>query len=168
MSRSVSWNQNFRYPKHLSGNLAEQTQILKPFEKWFFDFVRENCDAKIMYHGCGRGDDVVGDLIETGVEALNPVQISAIKDLSELKRRYGRQISFWGGIDTQHVLTHRSPQNVETEVRRRILQLAPEGGYVLAAVHSMQPDVPAKNIVAMGDAAQKHGAYPMRTDLANM
>jgi uroporphyrinogen decarboxylase len=75
---------------------------------------------------------------------------------------FGEKVVFWGGIDTQRILPHGSVEQVEAEVRQRIKDLAPEGGFVLASVHNIQPDVPPQNIVAMAKAAKKFGKYPIQ------
>jgi uroporphyrinogen decarboxylase len=136
-------------------------RLLKPTYQRYFDFVKSKTPAKILFHSCGRINDLIDDLAETGVDILNPVQVTAIGDTAELKACYGGKMVFWGGIDTQHVLPHGSAEEVEEEVIRRIRDMAPGGGYVLAAVHAIQPDVPPENIVAMAKAAKKYGRYPI-------
>jgi uroporphyrinogen decarboxylase len=136
-------------------------EMLKPFYKKYFDFVKSKTDAKIFYHTCGNAVDLLDDLIEIGVDIINPVQVSAMGDTKELKRRFGDRLVFWGGIDTQHVMPHGSVKDVENEVRKRIEDLGPGGGYVAAAVHAIQPDVPPENIVAMAQAVRRFGAYPL-------
>ncbi|MDP7285985.1 MAG: uroporphyrinogen decarboxylase family protein [Dehalococcoidales bacterium] len=79
----------------------------------------------------------------------------------KLKAHFGDRLSFWGGIDTQRVLPNGTPEEVKAEVRRRIRDLAPGGGYVLAAVHNIQPDVPVENILAMFEAGREYGRYPI-------
>lgn len=135
--------------------------LVKPVYKTFFDFVKSKTDAKILFHTCGNVTDLIDDLIEVGVDAINPVQVSAIGDTAELKARFGQRITCWGGIDTQRVLPYGTEQDVLEEVRRRIRDLAPGGGYILAAVHNIQPDVPPQNIVAMVEAASELGMYPI-------
>jgi uroporphyrinogen decarboxylase len=85
-----------------------------------------------------------------GIEAVNPVQLSA-KDMDpvRLKREFGSRIAFWGGMDSQRILPSSSPENVRTEVRRLFEILGEGGGYVLASVHNIQQDVPPENIAAM-------------------
>lgn len=135
--------------------------LLKPFYKEYFDFVKSKTDAKIFYHSCGNATDLIDDLAEIGVDILNPVQVAAMGDTAELKARFGEKIVFWGAIDTQHVLPHGTPEEVEAEVKRRIRDLAPGGGYVVGPVHNIQPDVPPENIVAMAEATRKYGTYPL-------
>jgi uroporphyrinogen decarboxylase len=135
---------------------------LKPYHKRYYDFVKSRTSAAIVYHSCGNIIDVIDDLAETGVDAINPVQVSAMPDTAKLKAQFGGKITFWGGIDTQRVLPFGSVDDVAAEVRRRIRDLAPGGGFVLTAVHCIQPDVPPENILAMADAAKKYGGYPIR------
>jgi uroporphyrinogen decarboxylase len=81
-------------------------------------------------------------------------------DTQKLKQTYGKDITFWGGgVDTQHVLPFGTPEQVVDEVKRRIDDLAPGGGFVFAAVHNIQPFVPAANIVAAFDTALEYGKY---------
>ena len=137
-------------------------EMVKPYQKELFAFIRERTDAKIFYHCCGDVYPLIPDLIEIGVDALNPVQVSARDmDTKRLKEKFGDKITFWGAIDTQHVLPHGTPQEVREEVRRRVKDLAPGGGYVLAAVHAIQPDVPPENILCMCKAARQYGRYPI-------
>jgi uroporphyrinogen decarboxylase len=135
--------------------------LIKPRYKRYFDFVRSRTDAKIFFHSCGNVVEFIDDLVECGVDILNPVQVSAMGDTAALKARFGRKVVFWGGVDTQRVLPYGTPADVEAEVRRRIRDLAPGGGYVLAAVHNIQPDVPPENILAMADATRRFGGYPL-------
>ena len=136
--------------------------LLKPYYKRYFDFVKSKTDAKIFYHSCGNVMAFIDDLAEIGVDALNPVQVSALGDTAALKARFGGKMSFWGGIDTQYVLPNGTPEEVEAEVRQRIRDLGPGGGLVVASVHNFQPDVPTANIVAMAEATRKWGKYPLR------
>ena len=135
--------------------------LLKPFYKKYVDFIKSKTEAKIFYHSCGNVVDLLDDLIEIGVDIINPVQVSAMGDTAALKARFGKRIVFWGAIDTQHVLPHGTVADVEAEVRLRIRDLAPGGGYVAASVHNIQPDVPPQNIIAMAEATRKYGAYPL-------
>jgi uroporphyrinogen decarboxylase len=82
-------------------------------------------------------------------------------DTARLKREFGAKITFCGAVDTQWVLPHGTPADVRGEVRRRIRDLAPGGGYILAAVHCIQPDVPPENVLAMFDEARTAGRYPL-------
>jgi uroporphyrinogen decarboxylase len=90
------------------------------------------------------------------------VQVTA-KDMDpvRLKAEFGDKMAFWGGIDTQHVLPFGTPQEVKREVELRIGQMAHGGGYVLNAVHNIQPDVSPENIIAMYDHGREYGHYPL-------
>jgi uroporphyrinogen decarboxylase len=142
--------------------LETYRKLLKPVYKRFFEFIKSKTKAKIFYHSCGNIVDLIDDLVEIGVDIINPVQVSAMGDTKKLKARFGEKVVFWGGIDTQHVLPRGSIEDVRNEVYRRIRDLAPNGGFVLAAVHNIQPDVPPQNILAMVEAAQKFGVYPLK------
>jgi uroporphyrinogen decarboxylase len=135
--------------------------MIKPKDRRLFDAVREKTNARILYHSCWAVREFIPDLIEIGVDILNPVQVtSAGMDTRELKREFGRDITFWGGgIDTQHILPRGTPQKVGDEVKRRIEDLAPGGGFVFNTVHNIQNDVPPENIVAMYEALREYGNY---------
>jgi uroporphyrinogen decarboxylase len=134
---------------------------LKPYHRKYFDFVKSHTSAAILYHSCGNMTNLIDDLAEIGVDAINPVQVSAMPETAKLKSQFGDKITFWGGIDTQHVLPCGSVGEVAAEVRRRIRDLAPGGGFVLSAVHCIQADVPPQNILAMAAAARRYGSYPI-------
>jgi uroporphyrinogen decarboxylase len=129
-------------------------QMIKPRHRQMFDLIKRKSRAKVLYHCCGAVKSLIPDFIEIGVDALNPVQVSSTgMDTAELKARFGGQIGFWGAIDTSRVLPGGSPADVRAEVQRRIKDLGPGGGYVVASVHNIQEDVPPENILAMADAA---------------
>lgn len=106
---------------------------------------------KIFFHSCGSIRKVLGDLIEAGIDIINPVQKSAAgMDLLELKKLFGKDVVFWGGgVDTQYILNNGSVNQVADDVRRSLDVLAPSGGFVFAAVHNIQANVPPENILAM-------------------
>jgi len=106
-------------------------------------------------------NELIDDLAEIGVDIINPVQVSAMGDTAALKERFRDKITFWGGIDTQHVLPKGSVNDVEAEVRNRIQDMGPGGGYIVSSVHNIQPDVPPQNIVSMAEATRKFGSYPL-------
>lgn len=143
-------------------SLGAYRKLVKPAHRKYFDLIRSKTDAKIYYHSCGNATDLIDDLAEIGVDILNPVQVSAMGDTAALKARFGHKISFCGAIDTQRVLPFGSVKEVEAEVQRRIRDLAPGGGFVLSAVHNIQPDVPPENILAMANAAREFGEYPLK------
>lgn len=114
---------------------------------------------KILLHSDGAIAPILPDLIEIGLDILNPVQVSAkgMGDTAFLKREFGNELVFWGAIDTQTILPNGTPQEVRDEVQRRVQDLAPGGGYVLASVHNIQGDVPPENVLAMLQAWQEFG-----------
>jgi uroporphyrinogen decarboxylase len=134
-------------------------KFIKPRQRRLFDAIKSRTAAKLFYHGCGAVFDLIPHLIEIGVDILNPVQVSARgMDSKRLKATYGKDIVFWGGgVDTQHVLPFGSPDDVRTEVTRRISDFSPEGGYVFACVHNIQALVPPENIVTAFDTARRYG-----------
>ncbi|HWT81434.1 MAG TPA: uroporphyrinogen decarboxylase family protein [Candidatus Methylomirabilis sp.] len=135
-------------------------KMIKPHHKRLFSYIRSRTSAKIAYHTCGSVVHLIPDLIEMGVDALNPVQVSARgMDTEKLKQEFGKDICFWGAIDTQRVMPFGKPDAVAHEVRQRIDTLAPGGGYLLCAVHNIQADVSPENICAMYDTARDYGRY---------
>ena len=137
-------------------------KLIKPRLKKFFQCIHEHSKAKVFFHTCGSVQAILKDLVEIGVDILNPVQVSAVNmDTKQLKKQYGDCLTFWGAIDTQRVLPYGNINEVREEVKHRIADLAPGGGYILCAVHNIQPDVPPENIVAMYDYAKKFGVYPI-------
>ena len=143
---------------------AMYRRILKPIHADYIAFIRERTKAKIFFHTDGDVFDLLDDLVEIGVDILNPVQSGSGKlgKLAEVKRRYGSRLAFCGAIDTQRVLPTGTPEQVRAEVRRAIGTLGPGGGYLLAAVHTIMNEVPPENILAMVDAAVEFGTYPIR------
>lgn len=117
-----------------------------------------NKDVKIAYHSCGAITDVIPLLIEAGIDVLNPIQPRATgMDLGTLKKQYGKDIAFFGGVDVQGVLPNGSVEDVRNEVKHRIAQAGDGGGYVLAPAHNIQPDTPLENIYAMYEAVKEFG-----------
>lgn len=110
----------------------------------------------IFLHSDGAIYDLLPDFIEEGVDILNPVQVTA-KGMSvgRLKREFGSELVFWGGAVDPHDFAHGSPEVVRQEVKRRIEDLSPGGGFIFGAIHNIQDDVPAENIVAMWEAFQE-------------
>ena len=139
-------------------------EMIKPFHAELMAAIKKKTKAKIFFHSDGNIYPLIGDLIEIGVDLLNPVQVSAgdMGDTARLKREFGNNISFCGAIDTQHVLPQGTPEEVRAEVRRRMKDLAPRGGYVVASVHCIQPDVPPENVLAMCDEVTVSGKYPLK------
>ncbi|MFZ0283334.1 MAG: uroporphyrinogen decarboxylase family protein [Bacteroidales bacterium] len=110
--------------------------------------------ARVMFHSCGNVRPLIPDFIEMGIEILNPVHINAAgMDPFQLKKDFGKDIVFWGGgVDTQKILASGTIEEVKNDVRKNIEALAPGGGFVFAAVHNIQSEVPPQNIIAMREA----------------
>jgi uroporphyrinogen decarboxylase len=137
-------------------------EFVKPrYGRLFAAYKRENPGLRIAVHICGSIEPIIDDLVEVGVDILNPVQPLAMSP-ARLKKRFGDRLSFWGAVDDQRVLPFGSPREVEAEVRRRIAELAPGGGYILCSSHNVQPATPIENIHAFYRAAHEAGAYPLR------
>jgi uroporphyrinogen decarboxylase len=136
-------------------------RLIKPKDKRIIMMVKSRTDAKVFYHCCGAIRDFIPDFIEIGVDILNPVQVSAAgMDTADLKKRFGNDISFWGGgCDTQRILPFGTPDEIREEVRRRISVLAEGGGFVFSTVHNIQNEVPPENIIAMFEAFNEFRKY---------
>ena len=136
-------------------------KVIKPRHQRLYRYIKEHSSAYLFLHTCGSVYRFIPDFIEMGVDILNPVQVSA-RDMGSkrLKQEFGKDIVFWGGgCDTQQVLPFGTPAEVREEVRRRIGDLAPGGGFVFNQVHNIQVGVPPANIMAMYDAVREFGAY---------
>jgi uroporphyrinogen decarboxylase len=135
-------------------------QIIKPRQKRLAQFIKSRTNAKLWYHSCGSIVAYIPDLLDNGIDILNPVQISAKgMDPGLLKAQYGRRLVFWGGgVDSQHVLPRGTPDQVRENVRQNLNALKPGGGYVFNGVHNIQADVPPENSLAMYDTAFEFGA----------
>lgn len=138
-------------------------EILKPIHADYISFIKERTDAKLFFHTDGDVVPLIDDFIEMGVDILNPIQTSAGKmaDLAGLKKRFGKNIIFAGGIDTQRVLPEGSQADVRDEVKRVIGLLGEGGGYMVSSVHTIMNDVPPENVLAMVDAVEEFGHYPL-------
>lgn len=126
----------------------------KPYIKRLNDLGKQ-AGLKTMFHSCGAVREIIPDLIEIGVDALNPVQVRAAgMEPMRLKRDFGEYITFHGAFDHQHILPHGTVEEVRTEVHRIIGLLAPAGGFCLAPSHDLLlREFPLENIVAMYDEA---------------
>jgi uroporphyrinogen decarboxylase len=133
-------------------------EFFQPRERRMWARVRELAPhLKIMLHCCGGVFELLDGLIEAGLDAINPVQITcAGMDPAALKATFGDRLTFWGGgCDTRDIITHRTPAQVREHVRRLLDVWRPGGGYVFQQVHNIMSDVPPENIVAMLDAARE-------------
>jgi uroporphyrinogen decarboxylase len=137
-------------------------RLIKPRHARLFAAIKKAAPrVKIFFHSCGAVRPLIPDLIEAGVDILNPLQLSA-KGMNpfELKKEFGRDLVFWGGgVDTQGIFTTGTPREIRDHVRENIEALAPGGGFVLATVHNTQANVPPQNFMAMWETLQEYGIY---------
>jgi uroporphyrinogen decarboxylase len=137
-------------------------RIILPAQKALFGYSKQlRPDVFVFLHCCGSCYDLIPDLIDAGVDILNPVQTSAAKmDPKVLKREFGKSITFWGGgCDTQSVLPFATPDQIREHVKERMEIFAPGGGFVFNQVHNIQANTPPANVAAMLEAAHEFGCY---------
>jgi uroporphyrinogen decarboxylase len=135
--------------------------VFPPMRRYLGWMKKRLTHCRIFFHCDGAIRPIIPDLIEMGIDILNPVQYSATgMDLVELKREFGKDLVFWGaGIDTQGTLVKGPVSKIREEVRRNIETLAPGGGYVFAPIHNVQADVPPEHFWAMWEAWKEFGLY---------
>ncbi len=146
---------------------TQQSQLISPdqFREYYkphftrlLKFIRKKApNVKLLFHSCGNVRPIIPDMIEMGVDLLNPVHITATgMEPVQLKKDFGKDIVFWGGgVDTQHILPVGTPAQVKEDVKRNIEALAPGGGFVFCTVHNIQAEVPPQNIMAMIEALRE-------------
>ena len=136
-------------------------ELYKPYHKTMNDWVHKHTNWKTFFHSCGSNVAFLDDFRETGVDILNPVQISAAgMDPAFLKNNYGGDFVFWGGaVDAQHTLPFATAEEVRREVKKNITTFKSGGGYVFNNVHNIQAGVPVENILAMFEGLQEVGSY---------
>lgn len=135
--------------------------ILKPRYKKILNTINMHTNAKVSFHTCGSVYSLIPELIDIGVNILNPIQVSAAgMDTEKLKKEFGRNIVFWGGgCDTQYILPRGTIEEIKTEVKKRIDDLAPGGGFVFNQVHNIQAGVSPENIMAMYSTLKENWWY---------
>jgi len=132
-------------------------KLIKPRHQKYFQLFHDQSPAKVFFHTCGSVAEILDDLIDIGVDVIHPVQVTAAgMDAISLKRRCSGRLALWGAIDTQRLLPYGTVEDVKGEVERMIEILGEGGGYVLGAVHNIQPDVPLENILAMYTHAREY------------
>jgi uroporphyrinogen decarboxylase len=130
-------------------------EMVLPYLEKRIRLIASYTDAAFFHHSCGSIREIIPDLIRAGVRILNPIQPRARgMEPDGLKRDFGAELVFYGGVDTQELLPSGTPGEVEAETRRLIGVLGRQGGYVLSAAHTLQEDVPAANVLAMYRAAR--------------
>jgi uroporphyrinogen decarboxylase len=136
-------------------------KVVKPRQKRLVSHIKTLTNAKIWYHTCGSCTEFIPDLIDNGIDILNPIQISA-KNMSPrtLKQKFGDVLAFWGGgIDPQHVLPFATPNQIREHVQKNIEIFMTGGGYVFNNVHNIQAEVPSENVISLFEAAYDYGFY---------
>lgn len=129
--------------------------LVAPYFKERIDYTRQFTDASYLHHSCGNVSRLIPQLIDCGVNILNPIQpTGAPMNPARLKADFGSSIVFHGGLDTQAVLPNGTEESVSQAVHDLLDIMQPGGGYIFAAVHNLQCDVPVENIVAMFRAAR--------------
>jgi uroporphyrinogen decarboxylase len=159
----VYWAEDFGSQ---TGMLISENLYLEFFKerhRRIFEFIKEHCpQAKILFHSCGAIYPLIEHLIETGIDVLNPLQpLATDMDPLRIKKEFGDRLCFCGAIDIQKALPG-SVEDVEAEVKTRIGQLGPGGGYILAPANYIQNNTPAENVVHLCKTARKYGTYPLK------
>ena len=134
-------------------------EIIKPLHARMFGYVRKNYpDVKVFFHTCGAVYELIPDLIEAGIQILNPIQFTASgMDPVKLKKEFGKQLVLWGGgIDTQHTLHVGSIEEVKKMSKEMLDIFSPGGGYVFSQVHNIESCVPAENVLAAFGTAKNY------------
>ena len=129
-------------------------KLIKPGVKRIFEHIKSK-NKYIVLHSCGDLREIMGDLIEMGVDVYNTVQ-PEIYDLDQLKREYGNDLTFYGGISTQQFMPFATPEEVKIKTREVIEKLAKGGGYILSPTHAVTPDIPVENVEAMIEVAKEY------------
>jgi len=143
-------------------------EVAKPSLKEMWSHAKElfltyNPKGKVMLHTCGDVYPFINDLIDCGIDILDPIQPRAAEmDRFRLKKEFGDKLCFHGGIDIQHVLPFGTDEEIEEEIKTAVQSLGPGGGYILGPAHNVQSDVSAGTLIKMSEFVRKHGRYPIR------
>jgi uroporphyrinogen decarboxylase len=161
----VYWTDDFGAQDNMMVSAKMFRQYFKHRLKEIIDHIKGMTDAKLMLHSDGAIAPIIGDLVEIGVDILNPIQTSAMgMDTKVLKEKFGGQVCFHGAIDVQKMLPLATPEEVRRDVVKRIHDLGRGGGYILAPSHNLGHDIPPENILSMFQAAQDYGQYPLELE----
>jgi len=140
-------------------------EFLKPrYAKLFAEWKSINPNVKIAFHSDGYVYPILADLVEIGLDILNPIQPKSM-DPAQVKKDFGDRLTLWGTIDIQEVMPFGSVADVVNEVKTRLRTAGKGGGLILSPAHNIQPEVPLENIFAFYNAAKEFGRYPIREDL---
>ncbi len=123
-------------------------ELIKPFHKSIIENIKKHTKAKIMWHTCGSVYDLIPDLIDIGVDILNPIQTTANRmDPCDLKKSYGKDLVFWGGLDAQNLLVLSNKEKVNLETKKLVKTLGNNGGYIFSGSHNLIGNIKPENIV---------------------
>ncbi|MBZ9685975.1 hypothetical protein G9F72_006455 [Clostridium estertheticum] len=139
-------------------------EMIKPYHKKQYSFVRNNYpNVKVFLHSCGSIYDLIPELIDAGVQILNPVQISARRmNPLTLKNEFGKELTFWGaGASTQTTVSFGTINEIKKEVEELIKIFAPGGGFIFSQIHNIQADISPEKIIAIYDTANRFRKYPI-------
>lgn len=136
-------------------------EFFKDGHRQLFQYAKKHSNMKTYLHSCGSIYKMLPDLIESGLDIINPVQTScADMEPEKLKKEFGRDITFWGGgVNVLNILNNGTPQQVKDDVKRRLEIFMPGGGYVFNSIHNIMPDHKAENVIAMFEAVDEFGKY---------
>jgi uroporphyrinogen decarboxylase len=160
---AIQMNDDFGSQSALQISPRLYREVFKPRQRRWIEFVKARTRAKVFIHCDGAIEEILPDFIELGIDVLNPLQTSARgMDPQRIKQRFGRHLAFWGGgVETQTTLPFGSVEDVRRQVRERVQLLGAGGGYVFAAIHNLQADIPPEKILAIYDTVAQYGQYPL-------
>jgi uroporphyrinogen decarboxylase len=149
----IGYYDDFAGQNGLLISMQDFRDIFKPRYRQIFEFIhKKNPKVKIFNHSCGASASLFPEYIDIGVDIVNPIQVSAKDmDIRKLKKDFGNDLVFWGGLDTQHILNRGTVREVEDAVKKLVDVLAPGGGYIFNTVHNIQAGVPVENIITAFD-----------------
>ncbi|TFF87907.1 MAG: methyltransferase [Promethearchaeota archaeon] len=153
----ITFSDDLGENKGLMINPETYRNLFKPGHQYLCDYIKKHSSMKIFFHSCGSIKALIPDLIDCGIDILNPIQINA-NDMNpeEIKKLFGDEITLWGGgADTRYVLNRENPGKVKKHVKDLLEIFFPGGGYVWNTVHNILPDVPPQNIIAMFEAIEE-------------
>jgi uroporphyrinogen decarboxylase len=156
----VSFSDDLGFQDRAYVSAAMFKRQIKPYLARCVEAIRNNTDAKIVMHSDGAIFDLIPDLIDIGVEVMNPVQTTAWKmDAATLKSEFGKDLAFWGAVDTQYTLPFGTPEEVRDDVVTKMKTLGRGGGYVITSCHTIREEVPPENVRALYESALELGGY---------
>ncbi|MCP4981453.1 MAG: hypothetical protein GY935_13270, partial [Gammaproteobacteria bacterium] len=161
---------------YVTDDLGTQTSLLlspklfrkrvKPFMKDLHDHIKSLADVKLMMHTDGAVLPLIEDLLEIGVDILNPVQTSTagMGDTAVLREKFGDRLAYHGAMDVQQMMPNATMAELEWEIARRMTDLGKDGGYIVAPCHNIGHDIPPQTTIAFFDMVRKYARYPIELD----